>query len=370
MSVTCEMMSTYAPVAKLDTFTKAVKKIKQEVEFSNGITMTIVDFKPKYHLDDITYQRSKDIWTLLPRGRAFAVINDQIVSQIFANPKFGNEGDNYHQTVNPDKPSTYVMLEKSNGEAMHLAAFTYNNQDYLFGGSKLVHIVIRVGFEEEDFMRYPAERCKFAIKMLRSFLALPHIIKEKTIDYLIDSGETFVGEHIDLANQHMVLYDENTIQWFAINKERDMLTDGLLSHTPDKAVDIFTKLGLTPVPIIGTSNDEDLKHVYESACFKENSEGGVCYVIQDDRVVKMYKVKNIMYIMMRATRELLKKNATDEQFDKRFSTITEAFPIDIPDDITNNCKTLCKEFFHWYEHSERSFDQYASSWGEFMKYKQ
>jgi NH3-dependent NAD+ synthetase len=97
---------------------------------------------------------------------------------------------------------------------------------------------------------------------------------------------------------------------------------------------------------------------------------GVCYVIQDDRVVKMYKVKNIMYIMMRATRELLKKNATDEQFDKRFSTITEAFPIDIPDDITNNCKTLCKEFFHWYEHSERSFDQYASSWGEFMKYKQ
>jgi hypothetical protein len=117
------------------------------------------------------------------------------------------------------------MLEKENGECFHLTAFRHEDVRYWFGGSKKVHIVVRVGRELEDLELYQGLRFSFARNMFES---LTHCVRwharGRLWTFLEQRGLTAIAERCSPKFQHMVKYDGETMRWFALNRPHAALS--------------------------------------------------------------------------------------------------------------------------------------------------
>jgi len=152
------------------------------------------------------------------------------------------------------------------------------------------------------------------------------LLKHKLDDFLADiAGYTLVGEHVgDIDNQHIQLYKEHEIIFFAMvkNNSKD------ICNNFEDTYNVFKKYGLRFCEYnkFGPADSEEkvykiLDDIYidvlESNITK-NGEGSVLYLSEldkssnKDKIISMCKVKTIEYRISRKIRDTLKRVAKDE----------------------------------------------------------
>lgn len=286
---------------------KIVRKITTNVT-CQGYDVTLCDYSCAYKVDDSIYIKHYELWEALPRGCCFIEIkkSNKVYYSGFLNGlrKFGYKEDT-HFKLN-DKNEYSVYTEKENGECFHITAVVIDDIIFWIGGSKNVHICITD--YNQDIKNYTKDRFTFSNKFMKMFLKDN---LEKFAHFLFNNSFTACAEICSLDNQHLVDYQSDCIKFFALVPK---YTDTTLCVNPIIAKEYFSNLGLSSVDV---SND-DLSEFYK---YKENSEGAVVYICENNNVVFVYKWKNDNYVFRRAIREQMRKKASNKSIENRINNL-------------------------------------------------
>ena len=192
-------------------------------------------------------------------------------------------------------------------------------------GSKNVSILIR-NLDDLDFYIKLDENKKtefskydFVIKFAQSWFKIVDVLKTKNLlsSFIKEiDGFTLVGENIDDNLQHIKLYTENEIQFYALVKNDSYKVCENIDYTKN----LLTKYGLKVVEVTKVCKVDNITDFYihmnklYSMILKSNvdqeGEGNVVYFSSFDgeieEVVSLAKLKTFEYRIYRALREKLK----------------------------------------------------------------
>ena len=305
---------------------KLIHGVKRDIKLGDKTFITL-DISINGYDDEIVYEKNKQVRDIIPRGLCLIIHNDKIIHTLAGMRKFGYEEDHCYEIKLEGKEEIIkeVYTTKENGECFHLSAFVLDNEQYIICGSKNVHGILRAKNLQDDKLLYGEQRYNF-MRMMLDQLDLKNL--QSVIDYLISSKTTFVAESCSTDSQHIVKYANSGLIFFAICKWMDKS----YCLNPKDSADIFEKLGLRHVHIskeIVLSKDlnerEQLRNEYSNS---NNCEGAVVYQItNENRVVKVYKLKSNDYVFQRAVREKMRSMSSSNQIMKRINEL-HVKPID------------------------------------------
>ncbi len=292
-------MSTFSsPVFIPDNLKQFVKIKESKCKSLTILTYTVIPTNPdgvipkrySYNvLDDNTYVKYPDLIKLIPRGLSVLLDNDgNEICRLDGLQKFDGScpldndddvGDGGTNSTDIFKQSAadilnwehlkVEFLEKANGKMAIFKVFKFNNEYFIFGGSKNVHIVVGINEEIKESILHHQILKQFQLD-----------IADMDISKIVD--QTIIGEYVD--GQHIVYVDKAFLIYFSGNIEKGTINKLL----PDQ--------NTLPTP-------EQLTYLRNL----ENTEGTVIvYTNLDTGVVFRQKHKSIWYILIRVMREGLR----------------------------------------------------------------
>ncbi len=228
-----------------------------------------------YILDDNTYIKYPQLIKLVPRGFSILYHNNIEICRLDGLEKFDGSIFNKNAIdINTWTNFKVEFFEKANGKMAIFKLFEFNNIQFIFGGSKNVHIVVGIDEKIEDSLLHH--------NILKEF--------QKDIIHNFNYNETIIGEYVD--GQHIVCVNKPSLVYFSgpVITVKKILPDQNTIPTTDQL--------------------NYLRSI-------ENTEGVVIvYTNTDTGVVFRQKHKSIWYILIRVMREGLK------HYNKNISTNT------------------------------------------------
>lgn len=272
--------------------------------------LQVLDNSLTYKTNDDDWYKNLENWRALPRGLATvsAMNNTPPLATLRGLPKFGDERYYYGSIEGKGEiaeGTTSYVTTKANGECCHITFFKHNDEWFIFGGSKNVHVVAPVNKDNTLYPKRNDKSTSYAYEMVEHFLT--QTIDEELMQLCVDNQYTLVGEYISLVHPHIVKYNEEHISFFAITSPNE---DWCLP--PKQAQEIFKKYHLRYVDVFLT----DITQVDVQGA--ENLEGYVSYhVNKEGKVVLVKKHKALLYQLLRSVRECLKNH---QSISKRLAT--------------------------------------------------
>lgn len=287
-------------------------------------------------IDDVVYNKHRDVWENLPRGNARVFVPSSPAAADAAAPaggytevaavnglrKFGYSDSSYGY---PSEVVKAVAIEKENGECGHLAAFTLppllggdgEPRRYWVVGSKNVHVVLRYDLPEEDFAVYSGMRYSYALKiarlwrdmMTKAMVSPQHVLSFH--EAMATNQWTSCFEAIFATSQHLVDYDgANELRFYAVTVNKVNSHDGLCMDV-DAAEKFYKDVGLYfshRSPCLALGSPEYAK-LLDDIARRRNSEGCVMYGYNaQGTIIRLWKEKSYPYVMERASREAITTN--------------------------------------------------------------
>ncbi len=286
----------------------------------NEINFTTKDYTFKKSIDEDKLYSNNEYRLYLPRGCSLIFVDDILVHILYGHPKFGYEGD---YTENKKFVKRYYS-RKENGQCGHISGFSINNVDYLIIGSKNVHLIVRKNNIEEDLLLYKDPRYIVASNITNLLNKKYSQCINEMFDFIKNNNVTFCCEAIFIHDQHIVdYYGLEELRFFAITKIRNDYDSSITWCNPEEAYNIFNILGLNTVEeLICANNEEEWKDLSLKIRSDNNSEGGVIsYVNEENKVVYVCKYKNDTYTFMRAVREQMRNNASNNKIIVRINNL-------------------------------------------------
>ena len=319
-------MATVPYAALLDALERAPTELHADdvvVAFRTIGAVTVADVKPGAH-EDALYAK-KDFQRAVPRGMAFFYIDNALVHVLHGLTKFGNFGD-FHDTkrvarlarANSAPEPVHVFYTKENGQCGHVSGFIHDDVRYLVVGSKNVHMALRLTHLDEDLAACSEPCYMFATKIARELLRQNYDLV-KIVEYCHSTRHTLCAEvHLN-EHQHLVAYgDAARFFFFAVTARRGAkrATTDAVAHP----IDLHQTFGMLGLPAVSETRvavtAADKAAAARHFATADNCEGAVVVVLQQQPgprsrfdVVARYKLKNPQYVIWRAVRELLKRDA-------------------------------------------------------------
>lgn len=225
-----------------------------------------------------------------------------------------------------------VNTRKENGKACHLAVFEIENNGenirFYVSGSKNVHIVFRTleDIPDDNILHNRAAR-----SMIKMISELKDSEKEKFLSLLSKTGFVANFEFLLPEDQHIVDYQlkEDTPRFLTFSGRR-ILNDSFINVfgkcvNPMEAISWAKSIGLPVAEVCDEydMNPQNLKKIIDQVRQEEKSEGSVFYFIKNQKVIGLWKLKSLWYIMFRAIREKIVRLPIDynKLIKKRFKDI-------------------------------------------------
>lgn len=232
-------------------------------------------------------------------------------------------------------------MEKENGSAAHISAFTEVDQLFWVIGSKNSHKIIadtkfqaitQDTWKNDASYRFGAQG-DYAQNIIYLWRQIwDTLTKENQAAIkksMTQDGLTFVGEAVFKDDQHLKRYfkDDHPSQgdiWFFAMTQPASLEEGLLAKTPQKGLDLFKQYGLKHAPMFESVNINPSDFSFENGqttitsqaysdlvkkiAQMQNSEGVALYMTlvdkQDtEKTIDLKKCKAADYTLMRKVRE-------------------------------------------------------------------
>jgi len=336
------------------------------------INIVTTDYQATGRIDDVTYQKDKELWEYLPRCFATIKHNNSVIRIICGLRKFGNENEFGSVIQNNEILCREFYLNKANGEYSSFSTFRINSILFYVFRSKNVSMVLRSTHINEDFTQYNEPRYMFAKEMATTFLNIFNKLPEDKKAMIIERTlvDTISMEYCAHQHQHIVDYNGVTTLYPFITTNYNSSKFGLTSELPDKTFEWFDSVGIPHVPYIYVVNlnnkDYNRDKIRNSIYTEDNSEGAVVYqtvintVTNVERVYKVYKYKNFKYIFWRAVREKMRSRATSHQLVNRLKNLHCTIPEKILDDMIQ--EAIGFYAYCWDIISIDNWDNLFSSW--------
>jgi tRNA splicing ligase len=368
MKITEFIKDAYATLKK----SKLVKSVERTYTIKDQIFLCI-DFSHAHGKDDDMY-KNEEIFKLMRRGLFFVLVDNEIIHVASGLGKFYDDGEKPAYTID-DEPTSKkkVVMEKANGECFHMSVFMYNEVKYRVFGSKNVHFILRLDWEDEDLKLYTDVRYQFAVKQTKLFLKLQinsDMKINRLLNYMGRQGITLVGETVFLDGQHIVRYDKYSIKFFAFTMYRDF-DYGYVFQSPQVGLKILSTLNIPtvdhhiieyPDPTAELISEE--KEFISDIITAENTEGAVVYTVYGNKTVLVYKEKAIWYVVRRMLREKMRQRATISRvYDRLADSHVEI------DKKTKKELLLFYAFCHctWKGEWGALFDSWCDMWDKFVR---
>ena len=261
--------------------------------------------------DDEIYSTNSFIRENLPRGLAYLISPDGYAIKVINGlSKFtGHEDDtselgNSHKffSHNPSDATLLLVTEKANGESCHIAFIVIDGQLYITGGSKNVHLIVRVG-HPEDLEMYTNIRFSYAVQMMRAFMekfaSLDEQKQTALVENMIHDKLTAIFEYEDPEHMHIVPLLARCLKFITFTTGTTKCVDN-----PIETLKFATAVGLDTIWWF-THPVAELETL-QQAILEENrflTEGCVIYYMIENYVIGLVKMKNGFYIISRAIRE-------------------------------------------------------------------
>lgn len=300
---------------------KEIKEIVRSYTLCDGTEVEVKDYSVIGH-DDRFYGRY-GYNTLLHRGTC-EVTTPTSKKWVFGLPKFGNESSEI------EAANQWIFTEKANGECGHIAMI---DADHVVIGSKNVHLVVSASRAAEDLTFYESkgeERLSVAIKIAR-LLYDQGLFRSPLLSHMLANDLTLIVEAC--FDNHIVRYSSKQCVATCFVRGRDVLS-------PADAYAVCEQHGFPHVEYDIASTKEEfeaLKAKYQA--WERDSEGAVVYARGADSVFTLYKVKHPLYVVKRASRELIKRRANHAAWTKRM----DALHVQIPE----ACLSNLLQFYAW-----------------------
>lgn len=299
--------------------------------------LSLIDIKFQGHnVEDEYFLTDDQIFAILRRGssltydsqsKKYNIARSGLVKFFDYKKTYPPNEKSMHRRVclpmqSSQKKLSVYLTEKANGENFQVS---YNSQFECFiVGSKNVTIAVR---NEEDIEWYikngePKDRYSYCVDFGRVWLNIvKNKIKDKIDEFKTELGNhTLVGESVgDLTRQHIKLYDERDIFFYAIVDNTN--TNNEICIPMKRAFDLFKKYNLSYVPIEPSElfdNYDKLKAYvdikYDEVLLRKIEQGGegcVAYFVEVDekgneKVLNLAKLKTFDYRFFRKLREIAK----------------------------------------------------------------
>lgn len=288
---------------------KEIKELVRSYTLTDGQTVEVKDYSVIGN-DDRFYGRY-GYSTLLHRGTCRVLANGLTHKWFFGLPKFGNEAPELMEATQ------WVFTEKANGECGHVAMV---DADHVVIGSKNVHFVLSVSRFAEDTQMYEAlgeERLSVAMKIAK-LLHEQGLFTCGLLSYLLENDATMIVEAC--FDNHIVRYEKNHCVATCFMQQRTVLS-------PVDAYSICERFGFPHVEYDVASNKDEfeaLKAKYQ--LWERDSEGAVVYAQKENGSYALYKVKHPLYVVKRASRELIKRRANYAAWVTRMNALHVTVP--------------------------------------------
>ena len=277
----------------------------KRVEYSlNGESFIVTDYSinKRYNEDELYLQ--DEVWQNYPRGKATVEIDGEVVYTLSGLQKYGTCDEGYGNKDWKLQAQKVYATVKENGECFHLGMFSYQGITYALVGSKNVHILVDTCQPINSQLKYElsrqSTRVSYACEMAQLYFDTYH--SKAVSEYLTSSWFTLVGESINPAHEHVVVYDERCIRFFALTH-----FDSLYTAIPfGECLNILNSLNL-PTVVYRECKLDELEQLQATYYDSQNCEGLVLYYTDsEDKVVMMHKFKAKQYTVLRTIRELYK----------------------------------------------------------------
>lgn len=258
----------------------------------------------RFGSDDFTYKNNPELLVLVPRGFSELYDGKELVYTLKGQPKFdGTSAIDEDDSSKDDVPiSQYSFLntekiqkwaetntlrvhwqEKANGKFAIFTLLTLYGKEYIFGGSKNVHVLV----ELDSNISFKSPENQLHYEILQCIVANLRNLSSKQLTEL--HSRTVVGEYVD--GMHLVWTPKPYMVYFSGYDNIDLPT---VSNVLPVQHTIPTADQLTRIRNI--ENVEGVVLVYE------NIKTGEKY---------RQKHKSIWYILLRCWREILSKKTDD-----------------------------------------------------------
>jgi hypothetical protein len=380
-------------------------KVKQILRGDDGILCFVVQMyahsvKPngtvsKWGQDDLTYDKYKLLFTILPRARSCCLmIKDGIINQFNLQglPKFlgqtTDEEDEHVDGMNnglfeletKDTDDTReIITEKENGKMAVITFFNYLGELYYYGGSKNDHTVIAIKNMNKYSDKIKQTKQKtFAMEITEIFIKNWNALTIDQINAIII--ETINNENVLCAEyndgKHIVhsLQEPNLVFFGMINKHK--ITNTLCEDIVQTSIK-FDLMGLRFVrwEILGSEKQLCLEEenallakeinpftlTRQNARFKSNIEGYVIHKqkkINDESpewlTVSLEKFKTWWYVIIRMLREFLKsKNISNNNWTQKFYKRNKEY-MKMNQQYAEQWHILTLQFLNWFR--QKNYD--------------
>jgi len=342
---------------------KSVKSITYTVRFPGDEATFTVESTRVVGNDDAVYSTDREVWKNVPRGSSRILVDGKPVASIQGMRKFGYWDDPYGDRA---AVVTAIGSAKVNGENLQVAAFRWPEdaaltvppmrhfaggdddsesdipeaykivydehtyppepvpaQRYWIVGSKNVPVVFR---SEEDLNHPVYEDPRFTYALRNARLFIQTVLHSRAVDsdafweWLEKEQLTAVGEAILSSSQHIVDYDEDQIQFFALTRAS---MDSLAVFNPHTAQINFKHYGLrTPdwVSAAVVIGSDAHRTVISDIREQSGTEGAVFYGMDSTgNICFMWKEKSVIYVLERAAREAILSGANRDRLANRLA---------------------------------------------------
>lgn len=268
----------------------------------------------------------------------------------------------------PENDTELYCMEKVNGKAGHISCINLLGQDFVFCGSKNVHIILRRDHLLEDIALYPD---KESHSIAKDIAKLVTTMPSTFFDYLKENNWTANIEFISVKNEHIVDYKnkDDTYKFLCYTPNN---TD-LLTIDPIESLNHAKSIGI-PMVDYKVIKYSKLGQYISELRDQENSEGIVAYMVNPNtrKTIGLIKLKSKWYVLIRAIREKIKKWNIN-QISKRIDDIREW--LSLTDEETKYWKNEGVLFAKWIKNgidldlfdNSDILNHYATLWVKFTK---
>jgi tRNA uridine 5-carbamoylmethylation protein Kti12 len=317
-----------------------IKCTKRQYQLpSTGNTFAIEDFRPSCYNDEQFY-KSKSFNRLAMRRGVAAVYSGEnsenaMLHVLCGAPKFGYINDAFTPTFEGRRKLMSSQFTcKENGEAGHLSFFPYDAHWFAIVGSKCVHVVVCVDSITDamkDIMYYRALKEDRLATVLDNCALLMQFAQKPMFDrdvqkQVYDNAWTIVFEAIN--DNHIVDYGKKGVFAIMLTYPTMTIEEGMCV-VPNVSYPLMRSWGFRTarLDVVDASHIERCWGIHRMYETLDNCEGCVVVEVYEGAEVtepivgKMYKHKNIEYVLKRMARELIKRGATSNDWNVRLRSL-------------------------------------------------
>ncbi len=290
---------------------------------------------------------------------------------------------------------TIVVTEKANGKTAIITTFEFQNQTYVFGGSKGKHRIVRLHHIVEDITLMETQDKQHNNLLIDIFTLFDQqfqsLISDNQTQLLSNlSTRSLCGEYNDykhlVSNQHGQL--KPNIKWFGISENLGMISPTQsLNGDFLQNINYLQTIGL-PTITLQTYTPDQFKTIYPQLKLGTDVEGWVVHWIitqpNGQRVtIGVEKLKTWWYIILRMLREIIRGSAKggglaniyEIRIKKTILKRNQDF-MKLPEGCLFLWSELCCAFCRWFVNKGYNFNVIdfqenskgmGNTWQEFLK---